>query len=222
MAILERISTILRANVNDLLDRAENPEAMLNQIIRDMEETLKQADSDIAEQLAQQKMIQSDLENAKQQGEAWRQKAGLAVSKNADDLAREALGRAQDYEAQVVTYQKQLDTQTHAVEEMKAKTDALRQKYESAVRNRDLLISRAKRAQAQARVTQATTRISAVDYTSDLHHMERRIQEMEARADAQAEVAASKSTTDDKFAKLEQDDRVEQELAALKAKLVKA
>ncbi len=222
MAILERISTILRANVNDLLDRAENPEAMLNQIIRDMEDTLKQADSDIAEQIAQQKMIQSDLDSTKRQAEAWRQKAELAVSKNADDLAREALGRAQDYEAQVALYQKQLDTQTHAVEEMKAKADALRDKYESAVRNRDLLISRAKRAQAQARVTQATVRISTVDYTSDLHHMERRIQEMEARADAQAEVAAGKSTTEDKISALEKDDRVEQELAALKAKLVKA
>ncbi len=222
MAILERISTILRANVSDLLDRAENPEAMLNQIIRDMEDTLKQADSDIAEQIAQQKMIQLDLDSTKRQAEAWRQKAELAVSKNADDLARPALGRAQDYEAQVALYQKQLDTQTHAVEEMKAKTDALRQKYESAVRNRDLLISRAKRAQAQARVTQATARISTVDYPSDLHHMERRIQETEARADAQAEVAASKSTSEDKIAALEKDDRVEQELAALKAKLVKA
>lgn len=221
MSILERVSNILRANVNDLLDRAENPEAMLNQIIRDMEATLKQADADIAEQLAQQKMIQSDLDNARQQTDGWRQKAELAVSKNADDLAREALVRARDYEAQVELYQKQLDAQTHAVTEMKSKGDALRQKYEDAVRNHDALVSRAKRAQAQARVAQATAKISTVDYTSDLHHMERRILEMEAHAQAQEEVAASKSSTEDKFAALEKDDRVEQELTDLKKKLAK-
>lgn len=222
MSILERISTILRANVNDLLDRAENPEALLNQIIRDMEDALKQADADIAEQIAQQKMIQSDLDDAKRQAEAWQHKAELAVSKNADDLAREALLRVKDYQGQAEVYQKQLDAQTRAVEELKGKRDALKRKYEDAVRNRDLLIARAKRAQVQSQITRATARISTVDYTSDLHHMERRIQEMEAHAQAEEEVAASKSSTDEKFAALEKDEQVEQELAELKKRLVKA
>lgn len=222
MSILERVSTILRANVNDLLDRAENPEALLNQIIRDMEDTLKQADADIVEQIAQQKMIQSDLGNAKQQAAAWQQKAELAVSKSADDLAREALLRVKDYEAQAVVYQKQLDGQTRGVEELKAKRDALERKYEDAARNRNLLIARAKRAQAQTQITRAAAKISTVDYTSDLHHMDRRIQEMEARADAQAEVAASKSSTEDKFDALEKDGQVEQALADLKKKVGKA
>lgn len=218
MSILERVSTILRANVNDLLDRAENPEALLNQIIRDMEATLKQADADTAEQIAQQKMIQSDLDHAKQQAQSWQQKAELAVSKNADDLAREALLHAKDYEAQTAVYQKQLDAQTRGVEELKAKRDALERKYEDATRNRNLLIARAQRAQAQSRVTQAAAKISTVDYTSDLHHMERRIQEMEARAQGQAQVAASKFSTEDKFHALEKDGQVEQALADLKKK----
>ena len=222
MSILERVSTILRANVNDLLDHAENPEALLNQIIRDMEDTLKQADADIAEQIAQQKLIQSDLDNARQQAQSWQQKAELAVSKNADDLAREALVRVKDYEAQTAVYQKQLDAQTRGVEELKAKRDALRSKYEDAVRNRNLLIARAKRAQAQTQITRAAAKISTVDYTSDLHHMERRIQEMEARAQAQEEVAADKSSTEDKFDALEKDGQVEQALADLKKKVGKA
>jgi phage shock protein A len=215
--ILDRVTSILRANINDALDNAENPEAMLNQIIRDMQDALRQADSDIADQIAQQKMMQSDLDTAKRNADAWNQKAALAVSKGGDDLARQALARANDYSDQVTVYQKQLDAQTHAVTELKTKRDALQEKYEAAVRNRDVLISRAKRAQAQQRITTASSKISMLDYSSDLEHMERRIQEMEARADAQTEVAESHTSLDDQFHKLQEDDRVEQQLAALKA-----
>lgn len=215
--ILDRVTSILRANINDALDHAENPEAMLNQIVRDMQDALRQADSDIAEQIAQQKMIQSDLESAKQNADAWNQKAALAVSKGGDDLARQALARANDYTDQVAVYQKQLDAQTNAVAELKTKRDALQDKYEAATRNRDTLISRAKRAQAQQRITTATTKLSALDYSSDLEHMERRIQEMEARASAQAEVAEGHTSLDDQFHKLQGDERIEQQLAALKA-----
>ncbi len=216
--IIDRVTSILRANLNDALDHAENPEAMLNQMIRDMQDALKQADSDIAEQIAQQKMIESDLSTAKQNADAWNQKAELAVSKNMDDLARQALERANDYNDQVAVYQKQLDAQQHAVSELKSKRDALQEKYQSALRNKDMLISRAKRAQAEERMAKAGTKVSDVDYTSDLQHMERRIQEQEARAQAQEEVETSHTSVDDQFAKLTNDDRVEQQLQALKAK----
>jgi len=216
--ILDRVTNILRANVNDALDHAENPEAMLNQIIRDMQDALRVADSDIAEQIAQQKMIQSDLDAAKQNAAAWQQKAELAVSKSMDDLARQALARVNDYNDQVAVYQKQLDAQSHAVTELKAKRDQLQEKYETALRNKDMLISRAKRAQAQQRMTQVASKVSSTDYGSDLEHMERRIEEMEARADASAEVADSHTSLDEQFSKLSGDDRVEQQLQALKAK----
>jgi phage shock protein A len=219
--IFDRMINMLRADINDALDNAENPEATLNQIIRDMQDALRQADSDIAEQIAEQKMIQSDLDNAKQNAEAWNEKAGMAVSKNADDLARQALARANDYADQVTVYQRQLDAQTHAVTEMKSKRDALEEKYQSAMRNKDMLISRAKRAQAQQRITQATARVSNVDYSSDLERMDRRIRQMEARSDAQEEVASSHTSLDDQIDKLGSDDRVEKQLADLKAKMGK-
>lgn len=221
MGILDRMSSILRANVNDLLDHAEDPEKMLNQIIRDMEDALRQADSQVAEQIAQQKMIQNDLDNAKKQADEWNKKAELAVSKGADDLAREALRRVNDYQAQATVFQKQLDAQTHAVQELKSKRDQLESKYQDAKRNRDTLIARAKRAQAQQQVTKAAAKISSVDYASDLAHMERRIQEMEARAAAGSEVAEEKASVEEKIAKLAEDDAVEQQLAALKQKMGK-
>ncbi len=216
--IIDRVTSILRANLNDLLDHAENPEAMLNQMIRDMQDALKQADSDIAEQIAQQKMIESDLNTAKQNADAWNQKAELAVSKNMDDLARQALARANDYTDQIAVYQKQLDAQVQAVSELKSKRDALEEKYQSALRNKDMLVSRAKRAQAQERITKASNKVSDIDYSSDLQHMERRIQEQEARAQAQEEVQHSHTSVDEQFEKLNEDNRVEQQLNALKAK----
>lgn len=215
--VIDRMINILRANINDALDEAENPEATLNQIIRDMQDALRQADSDIAEQIAEQKMIESDLQSARQNATAWREKAQLAVSKNADALARQALARANDYEDQVQVYQKQLDAQTHAVSELKAKRDQLQSKYESAVRNREMLVSRAKRAQAQQRMTRTTTKVSSFNWGSELDRMERRIKQMEARSDAEAEVADDHSSLEDQFDRLGDDQRVEQQLAELKA-----
>jgi phage shock protein A len=219
--IFDRMVNILRADINDSLDNAENPETMLNQIIRDMADALKQADSDIAGQIAEQKMIQSDLDSAKQNADAWNQKAQLAVSKNVDTLARQALARANDYTDQTLIFQKQLDAQTHAVQELKAKRDALKEKYDAAVRNKDMLISRAKRAQAQQRITTVSAKVSSVDYSSDLQRMEHRIRQMEAQSDAQAEVAAERSSLDDQLDQLGDNQLVEEQLAALKAKMGK-
>jgi phage shock protein A len=219
MGILDRMSQVLRANINDLLTRAEDPEKMLNQILRDMEDSLKQGQAQVAEQIAQEKMIQSDLDNAKKSADEWGKKAELAVSKGKDDLAREALHRQNDYTAQIDIHQKQLDVQHQAVQKLKADLDALESKYEDARRNKDMLIARAKRAAAQKQIAGAAAKISSVDYSSDLAHMERRIQEEEARVAAANEMQAS--STDEKFKELEADDSVEQRLAELKKKMGK-
>lgn len=219
MGVLDRVSQILRANINDLLNHAEDPEKILNQIIADMEDALRQGKSSVADQIAQEKMIQSDLDAAKKSADDWGKKAELAVSKNADDLAREALHRQNDYSAQVDIYQKQLDAQHQAVQKLKADLDALDAKYQEARRNKDMLVARAKRADTQSRVAQASAKISSVDYSSDLAHMERRIQEKEARVAAVGEMESD--SVDEKFKKLGSDAGVEDQLAALKKKLGK-
>lgn len=221
-SIFERISNIIRANINDLLDSAEDPEAMLNQIIRDMSDALKQADSDIADQIAQQKMIEGDLEAAQKNAAAWQEKAELAVSKDRDDLAREALARANDYNEQVEIYTKQLEAQKRAVAELKAKREQLKAKYDAAVRNREMLIARARRAQAQQKITQTAAKVTTIDYSSELERMERKIRQMEARAEAEAQVVAVKTSVEDEFEKLGADQKIEEQLAALKAKLGKS
>lgn len=219
--VLDRISNIIRANINDMLDSAEDPEAMLNQIIRDMNDALRQADSDIADQIAQQKMIEGDLDSATRNAAAWQQKAELAVTKSRDDLAREALVRSNDYNDQIAIYTKQLDAQKAAVTELKSKREQLKTKYDSAVRNKEMLVSRAKRAQAQSNMTRVTVQAASADYASELDRMERKIRQMEARSDADAEVAESKTSVEDEFAQLGSNQKVEDQLAALKAKMPK-
>ena len=219
MGVLDRTSQILRANINDLLNHAEDPEKMLNQILNDMEDAIRQGQSQVAEQIAQEKMIQADLDTAKQNADAWGKKAELAVSKNADDLAREALHRQSDYAAQADIYQKQLDAQHQAVQKLKSDLAALQSKYEDAQRNKELLITRSKRAAAQQQIASASAKLSSVDYSSDLSHMERRIQEQEARVAAADEVQST--SVDEQFKKLGDDDAVEQKLADLKKKMGK-
>lgn len=219
--IFDRISNIMRANINDMLDSAEDPEAMLNQIIRDMNDALRQADSDIADQIAQQKMLEGDLDAAKRNQAAWESKAELAVSKGRDDLAREALVRQNDYSEQAAIYEKQLEAQKSAVAELKAKRDLLKSKYDQAQRNKENLVARARAAQAKSKMTKVTNQSNTADYASELDRMERKIREQEARAEAEEEVADSKTSVDDEFAKLGADKQVEDQLAALKAKMAK-
>lgn len=220
-SVFDRISNIIRANINDMLDSAEDPEQMLNQIIRDMNDALRQADSDIADQIAQQKLLEGDLDAAKRNQAAWQSKAELAVSKERDDLAREALVRVNDYTEQVAIYEKQLEGQKGAVTELKLKRDQLKSKYESAQRNKANLVARARAAQAKSKMTKMANKGNTADYASELERMERKIREKEARADADAEVAESKTTLDDEFDKLGANDQVEAQLAALKAKMGK-
>jgi phage shock protein A len=219
MGILDRTAQVLRANINDLLNRAEDPEKMLNQILRDMEDALRQGQSQVADQIAQEKMIQTDLESAKKSTDAWGKKAELAVAKGMDDLAREALHRQSDFESQVEIYTKQLDVQHQAVQKLKTDLAALQSKYDDARRNKDTLIARAKRATAQQQISSAGAKISSIDYSSDLSRMERRIQEQEARVAASQELQST--STDAKFDQLGADDDIEKKLAAMKQKMGK-
>lgn len=218
MGILDRVSTIARANVNAMLDQAENPEKMLDQLIRDMASSIDQARNEVARMIADEKELQADANRNQQLAVEWQGKAELAMKSNAEDLAREALHRKLDYDNNAKVYQAQFEAQHQAVE--KAKTDfrALQNKYDETVRNREMLIARYHRAHAQEKVSQTISAMSAADPTSELARMETRIRQQEARAEASAEL--SHDSTDDQFAKLGHDSQVEAELDALRTKLL--
>lgn len=218
-SILDRVSMIARANLWDLLTRAEDPEKMLNQILRDMQDALVRGQATVADQIAAEKMYQKELNAAKANVIEWGKKAELAVSKSMDDLAREALHRQEVYEKQVASLQEQYNKQHEAVETLKAKLADVQRKYDDARLNKDSLVARAKSVTAQEQVNKAAAQLNVNDYSSTFSEMQHRIEEKEARVAAQQEVHGE--STEEKFKKLAADQGVEDKLAALKQKMGK-
>jgi phage shock protein A len=220
MGILDRMSTILRANINDALDKAENPEKMLTQIIRDMASAIEEAKGQVAGVIAQEKQLEAEKNNANRSASEWGDRAEKAVKAGRDDLAREALRRKKDFEGIATTYQTQWDSQHAMVTQLRGQLDQLIRKYEDAVRNKDVMIARYRTAVAQKNVNKQIAAISGMDHSSEVGRMDSRIREMEARAAAEAELAgAGANSLEDQFAQLDAGDGMDDELKALKSKM---
>jgi len=214
MGIIDRISQLARANVNDMLDRAEDPEKMLNQILRDMETNIRQAREQVAAMIAQEKEIGIDLAATRKLGSEWGAKAQRAVDAGKDDLAREALRRKRDNDENAAVYEAQLTTQQQTVAKLKQQLQALESKYQATMGQRDTLIQRQRRAKAQVQVAQSLSEFSPLDPTADLERMERKIRGSEAKAAALTELGDE--SFDAQFRELDYDVDVEAELAQLK------
>jgi phage shock protein A len=220
VGIMDRLSTLIRANVNDLIDRAEDPEKMLDQILRDMQSNITTARAQVASMIAQEKELEADLDETQRLALEWGTKAKRAVDASKDDLAREALRRKRDNEENSRVYGQQLTIQQQAVTKLKEQLRQLEAKYQSTLSQRDTLLARQRRAKAQARVAETLTSFSPMDPTADLERMERKIRSGEARAAAMIEMGDESFET--QFAELDYDIDIEAELAALKGEPVTA
>jgi len=214
VAIMDRLSRLIRANVNDIIDRAEDPEKMLDQILRDMQSNITAARAQVASMIAQEKELEGDLEETSRLALEWGNKAQRAVTAGKDDLAREALRRKRDNEANAKIYGDQVHVQGEMVEKLKSQLRQLEAKYQSTLSQRDTMIARQRRAHAQQQVASTLSSISPMDPTSELDRMERKIRGGEARAAALTEMADE--SYEAQFQELDYDDEVEAELAALK------
>lgn len=214
MGIMDRLSRLLRANINDTLDRAEDPEKMLDQILRDMQSSIQTAREQVANMIAQEKELEGDLQEAQKLSSEWQEKARRAVGAGKDDLAREALRRKHDNDANAEVYGQQVRAQTQMVDKLKQQLRQLESKYTATMSQRDSLIARQRRARAAQKVTETMSTFSPMDPTADLDRMERRIRSNEAKALAMTEMADD--SFDAQFRELDYDDDVERELEALK------
>jgi phage shock protein A len=215
MGIIDRISQLTRANINDLLDRAEDPEKMLNQILRDMETNIKQAREQVAAMIIQEKEISIDLASARKLSNDWASKAQRAVEAGKDDLAREALRRKRDNDEAAAVYETQQQAQEQTVSKIKEQLQALVSKYESTMAQKDVMINRQRRAHAQVKVAESLSEFSPMDPTADLERMERKIRGSEARAAALTEMGDDSYSA--QFRELDVDSDIEMELQLLKA-----
>lgn len=217
MGIMDRLSRLLRANVNDLIDRAEDPEKVLDQILRDMQTNMATARQQVASMIAQEKELEADLSETRRLSVEWGAKAQRAVEAGKDDLAREALRRKRDNDENALVYQQQYQVQSQAVDKLKDQLRQLETKYQSTLSQRDALIARQRRATAQQQVAESlnVSVFTPMDPNSELERMERQIRGTEAQAMAAIEVG--ETGYDAQFAELDQDIGIEDELAALKA-----
>lgn len=219
MGIFSRISTIFKANINDTLSKAEDPEKMLNQIVVEMNEQLVKTKQQVAVAIADEKRLQKQYQAEEQQTQEWERKATLAVQKENDELAKEALARRNEHANLAAEYKTQWEKQKQAVDTLKENLGALERKIAEAGRKKNLLVARQKRAQAQKQIHETMSGIRDGSAFETFDRMAGKVDQIEARADAAAEMADMEADKlEDQFAELESSN-LDDDLAALKAKV---
>lgn len=188
MSIWERVSTMFRSNINDLISKAENPEKMLNQLIIDMKSQLAKAKQQVASAIADEKKLQADAEALRKQAEDWERRAMLAVQEGRDDLAKQALTR---YNESLQGAQQLHETWVKhraETENLKASLRQLNDRIEEAKRKKNILIARAKRAEAQQRIQETMSGMSDKGAFESFERMAEKIESQERKAIAAAEL----------------------------------
>jgi phage shock protein A len=215
MALLERVATLIRANLNDMVERAENPEKLLKQIIIDMQNQFLQVKTQVAIAIADLHLLEKKKkENADKEAE-WMHKAELAVNKKQDDLARAALERALSYKQFTASFDEQIADQRAQVEILKQALQKLDAKIAEANARADLLIAQSRRARAMDKATTAQLASDDRNKVATLERMKTRIQHAEAVSQAKVEVISS-DDIEHRLNMLEKDDQIDKMLAELK------
>ena len=218
MALLERVSTLIRANLNDLIDQAENPEKLIKQVILDMQNQLLQVKTQVAIAMADEHILEKKRkENADKEAE-WMRKAGLAVDKKQDDLARVALERALSCKQMTASFEQQVSDQKIEVENLRSALHKLENKLAEAESKSDVLIAQHRRARALAKASDAQMSVGDRSKMATFDRMKTKVRHAEAISRAKSELIAD--NTEEKLAVLEKEDQIEKLLAELKAKRV--
>jgi phage shock protein A len=216
MALLERVAALVRANLNDLVDKAEDPEKMIKQVILDMQNQLLQLKTQVAIAIADQHLLaKKAAENDSKQSE-WMQKAELAVDKKDDALARAALERSMGYRELAENFRQQVADQKAEVESLKASLQRLEGKLVEAQAKSDLLIARHRRARASKKASEARIGTGPASGAVTFDRMKEKVSRAEAVSQAWAEVASS--DLEDRFAALEKEKEIDRLLADLKSR----
>jgi phage shock protein A len=223
MGIMDRMATVIKSNLNHLINKAEDPEKMLDQILIQLRQQLVEAKREVAVAIADEKRLAAQLEAELEQVREWERRATMAVQKGEDDLAREALRRKADHEQIAIGYKKQWDAQQSSTENLKNALRALSQKIEEAGRKKNLLVARQKRAEAQKHIHEVMTGLTDTSAFESFDRMTAKVEQIEAQAGAAVELSQELSgdTMEQRFRALESSTDVEQELHALKAKVQK-
>ena len=221
MGIFDRLGTLLKSNINDLINRAENPEKVLNQLITDMRSQLAKAKQEVASAIADEKKLGAQVEKEKKQAEEWQKRAMLGVQQNRDDLAKQALMRQNEHMQAATALHETWIRHKAETEALKASLRTLNDKIEEAKRKKNLLVARQKRAEATQRIQRTMSSMSDKSAFEHFERMAAKIEEVERKQLAAAEL--SEELTGDnlqqEFEALEFDGSADQQLLELKKQM---
>jgi phage shock protein A len=216
MGLLERVSTLIRANLNDVIDRAEDPEKMIKQVMMDMENQYLQVKTQVAVSIADLHLLEKNLKENEGTGRDWMRKAELAVDKSQDDLARAALDRFHTAQRLTQSYREQVDDQQVQVDALKNALQKLEQKLEEAKSKRDLLLARHRRSVALSKAARAQSALGDNSKSATFDRLKDRVQLTEAVATAEVDLLTD--DVGDRLTRLDRDNEVERLLADLKSR----
>jgi phage shock protein A len=216
MALLERVATLIRANLNDLIDKAEEPEKMIKQVILDMQNQLLQVKTQVAIAIADQHLLMKKQQENEQASNEWVRKAELAVEKGQDDLARAALERSMTAKNMSASFAEQVADQTAQVDNLKTALRKLELKLQEAQSKSDVLIAQHRRSRALSRASDAQMKIGDGSHAAAFDRVKNKVQHGEAVSQAKSELAVD--NMDDRLAALEKDEAVDKLLAEIKAR----
>ena len=216
MALLERVATLVRANLNDLLDKAEDPEKMIKQIILDMENQLLQVKTQVAISIADQHVLEKKQKENEEADHQWMRRSELAIDKDDDPLARAAIERALSCRSTAASFRQQVEDQKIQVDTLRQALIRLQQKLEEAKAKSDMLIAQHRRSRALGKANEAGRAIGDGSNAAAFDRMKNKVQHAEGRTQASSELLAD--DVNGRFAALEKEDEVSRLLADLKAK----
>ncbi len=215
--LFKRISDVIAANLNDLVDRVEDPERMIKQLIREMEENISNAREGVIDAVASEKQLAKELDSQRRQAGEWHQRARLALESGNETLAREALTRKKEHDGIVASLDVSWQSARRTGERLKSQLRALEAKLEEARLKKGSLVARQRAAQARAQMDQVQDRFqTGLDLNHSFGRMADKVGEMEARMEAREELYGEYSQVEREFLKMETNSEVEAELAALK------
>ena len=217
MGLFDRLGRVVRANINDLVSKAEDPEKVLEQAVIDMQEDLVQLRQAVARSIATQKRTEQQYNKNQSEANNWQQRAQLALSKGDENLAREALVRKKSFADTAASLKTQLDQQSSQVTTLKRNLIALESKISEAKTKKDMLRARANAAKANRQLQDSMNNIGTSSAMGAFERMEDKVMQLEAESETASELGGT--GIEQQFAALEAGSGVDDELAAMKAQL---
>jgi len=221
MAIFKRLGDLLKANINDLIDRSEDPEKMVKQIIFDMEEQMQNAVQGLGSVMANERQMLKQYEEAQKESQMWEERAKTALKANNESLAKQALDSKIASDESMKQYYKMYQEVSSQSKVLREQVEILKKKLLEARTRQSMLIARDKVADAKKEVSSAVGDLDSSGAFAKMDKMERKIAEKEAQADAAFEISGIDAESSNEFTDLEKNQAVDDEMARLKAELAK-